>query len=389
MNDSAARNTPESDSVSNWSRRKYASFALFTLLLSLLLSLGAIEGFLRYQDHQIAQSDQMEPGLVRFDPELGWRLAPHWSGSHQHYDFNVDYHIDYTGLRNDPQQTRDRPRVAVLGDSFTFGLGVTDTETFVSLLNADEELPGSYVNLGIPGYSTDQEYLLLKEIGKSIAPDAVLLVVYLGNDLFDNQLPFPMQADHAKPFFQLGENGSLLLENSPVPAGSKPASARDTSLSSIVLGDEKPATPLLTQALGWLHITRRLGLFQQQGTVPESVFQERFEPAIRLFLALVSALHDASREIGADLTIALLPGSSLINRPRSLSAQYQEYLRKSLAAELGDISNITVTDLATSMQAAPEDHKKQWYFPNEGHLKPLGHRHVAQVLTNRIKNGVR
>jgi hypothetical protein len=250
-------------------------------------------------------------------------------------------------------------------------------------LNADEELPGSYVNLGVPGYSTDQEYLLFKEIGKSIAPDAVLLVVYLGNDLFDNQLPFPMQADHAKPFFRLGQNGSLLLENSPVPPDSKPASARATSLSSIVLGDEKPATPLLTQALGWLHIARRLGLFQQQGTVPEAVFQDRFDPAIRLFLALVDALHDASREIGADLTIALLPGSSFINRPESLSAQYQEYLRKRLVAELEEASDIPVIDLATTMQAAPKDNKKLWYFPHKGHLTPLGHRYVARLLAGK------
>ena len=384
MNDSASRNTPAGDSVSNWSREKYASFALFTLLLSLLVSLGAIEGFLRYQDHQIAQSDQMDPGLILFDPELGWRLTPHWSGSHQHYDFNVDYHIDYTGIRADPQDARDRPRVAVMGDSFTFGLGVADTETFVSLLNADEETAGSYVNLGVPGYSTDQEYLLFKEIGKSIAPDVVLLVVYLGNDLFDNQLPFPMQADHAKPFFRLGQNGSLLLENSPVPADSKPASARATSLSSIVLGDEKPASPLLTQALGWLHITRRLELFQQQGTVPEVVFQERFDPAIRLFLALVSALHDASREIGADLSIALLPGSSYINRPESLSTQFQEHLRKRLVAELEDAFEIPVIDLASKMRAAPKDTKKQWYFPNEGHLTPRGHRYVARLLAGEI-----
>ena len=389
MNDSASRNTPAGDSVSNWSREKYASFALFTLLLSLLVSLGAIEGFLRYQDHKIAQSDQMEPGLVRFDPELGWRLTPHWSGSHQHYDFNVDYHIDYTGLRADPQESDARPRVAVLGDSFTFGLGVADTETFVSLLNADEETPASYVNLGVPGYSTDQEYLLLKQIGKSIAPDVVLVVVYLGNDLFDNQLSFPMQADHAKPFFRLDQNNGLMLENSPVAPDSKPASARATSLSSIVLGDEKPASPLLTQTLGWLHIARRLGLFQQQGTVPEAVFEERFDSAIRLFLALVSALHDASYEIGADLTIVLLPGSSFINHPDSLSAQYQEYLRKRLVVKLEVDNGISVIDLATRMQAAPKDDIKQWYFPNESHLTPQGHRHVAQVLANRIKNGIR
>jgi hypothetical protein len=100
----------------------------------------------------------------------------------------------------------------------------------------------------------------------------------------------------------------------------------------------------------------------------------------------VDALHDASREIEADLTIALLPGSSLINRPESLSAQYQEYLRKKLVAELEGTSDIAVIDLATRMQTAPKNKKEQWYFPYEGHLTPLGHRHVAEDLAGRIKN---
>lgn len=116
------------------------------------------------------------------------------------------------------------------------------------------------------------------------------------------------------------------------------------------------------------------------------MFQHRFDPAIRLFLAVVGTLHDSSREIGADLTIALLPGSSFINRPESLSGQYQEYFRKKLVSELEDRSDIAIIDLASTMKAAPKSHKKHWYFPNEGHLTPLGHRHVAQALAGRIKN---
>jgi hypothetical protein len=99
---------------------------------------------------------------------------------------------------------------------------------------------------------------------------------------------------------------------------------------------------------------------------------------------LINALHDASREIGADLTIALLPGSSFINRPESLSAQYQEYLQKRVVAELGGVSDISVIDLANSMQADQEDTKKQCYLPNEGHLTPQGHRYFAQLLAGGI-----
>lgn len=98
------------------------------------------------------------------------------------------------------------------------------------------------------------------------------------NNLFDNQLPFTMQADHAKHLFQLDPNDQLVLENSPVPPTSKPASARATNLASIVPGNEKPATPLLTRTFDWLRINHRLGLFQRQGIVPVLCFNTASTP---------------------------------------------------------------------------------------------------------------
>jgi len=55
---------------------------------------------------------------------------------------------------------------------------VSDDETFVSLLNSDTEIRATLINLVIPGYSTDQEYLLFRQTGKSINVDSVLLLVF-------------------------------------------------------------------------------------------------------------------------------------------------------------------------------------------------------------------
>ena len=167
------------------------------------VSLVAVEFVLRYQDRLIAHSEHMEPGLIRYNADLGWQLTPGWSGVHHHYDYDVEYDIDASGFRVDPHAGKTGSRVAVLGDSFTFGLGVANDETFVSRLNAGSDDRRQYLNLGVPGYSTDQELLLLRKTGKALKPDSVLLVVYLANDLFDNNRPFPLQADHAKPYYRL------------------------------------------------------------------------------------------------------------------------------------------------------------------------------------------
>jgi hypothetical protein len=39
-------------------------------------------------------------------------------------------------------------------------------------------------------------------------PAVIILITYLGNDLFDNQLSFPLKAENAKPFFELAQEVS-------------------------------------------------------------------------------------------------------------------------------------------------------------------------------------
>ncbi|MGB5718788.1 MAG: hypothetical protein WBN81_17055, partial [Gammaproteobacteria bacterium] len=200
-----------------------------------------------------------------------------------------------------------------------------------------------------------------------------------------NKRPFPLQADHAKPYFRLDTHRQLVLENTPVPLFTKSATARNSGLAEVVLGDEKPTAPLSTRTLGRLHLARHLGLFQQPGSVDERIFQTRFECYISHFLALTDALADSSREIDAELVIALLPGSSYINHPESLSSGYQEYLRKQLVARLGERQDMKVIDLAAAMRTAADNSSQPWYFPNEGHLTPQGHQFVARLVSQELQ----
>ncbi|MDX1502843.1 MAG: SGNH/GDSL hydrolase family protein [Thermoanaerobaculia bacterium] len=78
-------------------------------------------------------------------------------------------------------------RVAVLGDSQVFGMGVETGETLPAAL---EELLGSraspskveVINAGVPGYNAYQEAALLAAAGESWEPDCVLML-FTANDL--------------------------------------------------------------------------------------------------------------------------------------------------------------------------------------------------------------
>jgi len=120
------------------------------------------------------------------------------------------------GLRSEVEIPYGHPaqgkRIAVLGDSFTFGEEVSDRETYSFVLDA--LLPQDEVlNFGVHGYGLDQMLLYLREEVLQYHPDVVLLG-YVDEDIYRDLLSF---RDYAKPRFRLLADQSLCLENVPVP----------------------------------------------------------------------------------------------------------------------------------------------------------------------------
>ena len=71
-----------------------------------------------------------EVGIWQEDPVLGWVNIPNSVGQHRKpLVYDVTYHIDERGHR-ESGGTYDRPKVIILGDSYAFGQGVEDSETF-------------------------------------------------------------------------------------------------------------------------------------------------------------------------------------------------------------------------------------------------------------------
>ncbi|HXK55947.1 MAG TPA: SGNH/GDSL hydrolase family protein [Gammaproteobacteria bacterium] len=362
---------------------RHLSFLFLTVCLSTGISLYAVEWFLSYQRQTIEQSDRLAPGMVLYDPRLGWRLKPNWFGSHKHYDFDVEYRVNQFGLRGRLPAQPGARRYAVIGDSFAFGQGVNDDRTFVHLLD-EAGTAAEFLNFSVPGYSTDQQYLMIRDRVSLFKPDVLVLVVYLGNDLFDNARPFPLQGDHAKPYFRLNPDGSLELLNTPVPSETKPAAVRTDNLTNLVLGESQPPPTNLQRWLGGFEITRRLGLFQPDFRGDEAGFQARFGYNLALFRALVERISGSARELRAELTLALLPGRSFVENPGSLSAGYQDFLRRSILSDLSTMAGIETIDLATALRDAHESGKNGLYYPHEGHLTPQGHLLVAGLLAERL-----
>ena len=123
---------------------------------------------------------QYKEECSKFDRELFYTLRP------GHCQFNIsenreEYSINSLGVRDD-EESLTKPSIVFLGDSFTMGWGVSQTESFPSLI---ERATGQRaLNAGISSYGTAREIKLLERIDTSNLK--YLVIQYCLNDDEEN-----------------------------------------------------------------------------------------------------------------------------------------------------------------------------------------------------------
>lgn len=105
-------------------------------------------------------------------------------------EFTVTATMSAQGLRNrlvNPQKSAGTTRILVLGDSFTFGWGVGEKETWPALLEKKMREEGKsveVVNAAAPGMTVDSETLACRIYKTWFKPDMIVLGVYVTDDLY-------------------------------------------------------------------------------------------------------------------------------------------------------------------------------------------------------------
>ncbi len=150
-----------------------------------------------------------------YDPELGWasekgRVARDVFGP------GLDVSTNALGFRNasefSPEIPPGKSRVVALGDSFTLGYDVGDSDSWPAWLERlcpRLEVP----NMGQSGYGIDQSYLWYRRDGLAIDQD-VLVLAFIGDDLA--RVRHDDMLGYGKPVLRLTD-GKLVAENVPVP----------------------------------------------------------------------------------------------------------------------------------------------------------------------------
>ena len=278
-------------------------------LVALVAGLAGAEGGLRlFAPQPLAEryGATREGGpLVRIDPELGWTLRPNVAGLTSDEPWQADVRTNALGFRDvdHADKAAGVTRVAVLGDSFVFGSGVRQAETLPGQLAARLGPSFEVINLGVPGYGTDQALLTLRRWGPGLKPD-VVLAGFFWNDVMENASA--KIYDMEKPRFLLS-NGSLTLVPPRATSG-LPAIGR----FSAFLGSRSHLWSLAHRALGKTDTVepeeRPVMLDLSLRAAPASREKE-FE----LTWALVEAIAGEARALGAEPLVFTIPPRFLVD----------------------------------------------------------------------------
>jgi SGNH hydrolase-like domain, acetyltransferase AlgX len=185
-----------------WGGNRRRTFAAVAVTIALAFGVGVLElaAATRALDyHRIREAlIGIEGPNVDFvdDPDLLFRRAPHavWRGwprtdmsTYFNLPFRADHAITFTtdsrGFRNPTDLSR--ADVALIGDSYVEGWGLSDEETISARLAA--RLHVQVANLGTAGYGSIQELKVLEKDAVPLAPRLVAWFFFEGNDLDDDQ----------------------------------------------------------------------------------------------------------------------------------------------------------------------------------------------------------
>jgi len=264
------------------------------------------------------------------DPLIGWRLRPDFRrGPADKYATS-----NHGGFRGPNEIDGSDAPIVVVGDSFVYGTGVADDETFAAQLERFLQDP-RVLNLGMPGFGIDQIALTVRHYALPLKPR--LIVVGVVDLDFERTL---VAYNHGRRFVR----PQVILVN----------------------GEEKPRPTSAGPIIGWLDARSRL---LRAGRLALEHLSHYY-PIGAWWTANAEWLADIqiqTQSRGVPVLFVHLPtreGTPFPMLPKHFAAMHAHYL------DLGD-----------------EPPRAEWYIPNDLHPSVEGHRRIAERIWALIHHG--
>ncbi len=319
-------------------------------LVSLGFALSVGEALVRV----IAPQD-LKPTLFEYDALVGHRLRSNATARHRtkHREFDVRVSTNSHGWRSD--ELEDRPRILLLGDSFTFGVGVARRQTYAAVLQDSlraNQFLHQVINMGVEGRTPDQYWADYHHTKHLTQPDLLIVGFYERNDFITGSRLVSFSA-HGAPTFH------------PLPR-------RSGAYAALRAAIQGPVYDWLAEHSHLATLSKNV-LFALVADDDGSDELTR-DPDATYTFKILSALNDEAAADGVPTIIAIFPASPRL--PESPSSARTSRLIEQLTA-----ADIPVLDLREEI-GRREDF---YYHVDDVHWNARGHARVAELLYDFLR----
>jgi lysophospholipase L1-like esterase len=346
------------------------------MLGSFGLTLVCLEGVLRVFHLAPKQFGAGRTAIFyRFDPVLGWANLAANSGQFTRAEFSHPVTTNSLGMR-DREMIPQRDgmfRIAVLGDSFTWGLGAAYGERFTEVME-DTDPRLDVLNFGVSGYAPVQYLLEIEQI-LAVKPDFVLLAFCLSNDLIDNVPPVTSEG-YQRPYARLAPGGNdVEIVGYPL--------AMTTRMGRDLEGEDSSLVIVAWLKRYWAQAMQPKQLlsidtfFKRSEDLTAEEVRAR-DAAYEVNRILLGKIRDkVQAALGPDrFAVLLVPGKEFVGMASAKVPRDAD--PSTVAVHLRQ----TLSDLAIPVIDGREVIRPEDFWENDGHWRPSGHAKVGRLLVD-------
>jgi len=369
-------------------RRLLAPAAL--LLLSVVVALCLVEAGLRSAHYGEGNLIHLEK-FVEYDPGLGWRHKRNFSAEFINDETHTTLRYNAQGWRGAESPYSKPPnvfRILVLGGSFIDGYSVQVQDRLTEVLESNLGPRFEVINLGVVGYGTDQDLLVLEQDGLRYQPDLVVLA-FSYNDVWRNGSRYFANSARRvqKPLFVAGEDESVTLTNVPVPPP-VPTTQERFKLYQLIRTVVK-GTPLLHGVAIKAGVADAPGLvWGEEFPVYRRTENATFAKSWAVTQALLRKMKQESQQRGIGFVVFYIPARIELSPEEWSSAHLPaEYDPGKVVSRLSTIcreEDIPLIDPSSRFQEAAK--QGPLFYLHDTHWNPAGHRLAAGILAEYVQN---
>lgn len=331
---------------------------------SILFCLLSMELFLRVWNPLIVKPDLQQ--IHQASSTYSWELIPNARGVGT---LGEQIQINSHGYRG-PEFSLSKPegncRIMIIGDSFTFGMGVNSEDTYAKQLESLLKRQGKdceVINCGVIGYLMWQNYEVLRHKAPQLKPDLIILGVFL-NDIWVATPPYSDNPDWkpVNPFAEKSHKGfeyHSYLYKCAKNLNSIYKTKYQYRKREYLEGIEKRK-----ESIGPSHNWHKI----MYGTLDKKKYDD-FSKTLSNFVATADA-------IDSNVLVLMIPDAA------QLHDHQRQHINRFLKSECYKM-NIPFID-ATYAFECEKDTNSLYLFPADAHLTPKGYGIIAELLANEV-----